>query len=106
METYIYKFPRKYIMSKINRYNFTKKYYPNYVIILLIKRKLYIFKNNQLIEFKYINKLKKIHINYIIQDNLDLYIKEYEDNNYLEYYLKYQLNNILNNILNKLRREE
>ena len=56
--------------------------------------------------FKYINKLKELHINYIIQDNLDLYIKEYEDNKYLEYYLKYKLNNILNTILNKLRRDE
>ena len=106
MATYLHKLPRKYIMSKINRYNFTKKYYPNYVVILLVKKKLYIVKDNKLVDFKYINKLKELQKNYIIQDNLDLYIKEYEDNKYLEYYLKYKLNNILNTILNKLRRDE
>ncbi len=53
--------------------------------------------------FKDLNKLKKLHINYVILDNLDIIKKEYKDNKYLEYYLKYILNNILNNILIKMR---
>jgi len=53
-----------------------------------IKRKLYIYKDNFLIDFKKINKLKELHINYIILDNLEVTEIKYEDNNYEEYYLK------------------
>lgn len=91
-------------MSKINRYNFAKKYYKDYVILLLIKNKLYTYIDNKLVSFKYINKLKELHINYVILNNLDVIVKEYEDNNYRLYYLKYNLNNILDNILYKWKR--
>lgn len=47
-------------MSKINRYKFAKKCYKDYVILLLIKNKLYTYIDNKLISFKYINTLKKI----------------------------------------------
>ena len=87
-----------------NRYEIARKYHKNYVILILIKKKLYIYKDNVLVDFKKINKLKKLHINYIILDNLEIIKKEYEDNNYEEYYLKYSLNNILGNILNKEKR--
>ena len=53
---------------------------------------------------KKINKLKELHINYIILDNLEIIERNYEDNKYEEYYLKYSLNNILDNIL-KLERK-
>ena len=86
-------------MSARNRYEIAKKHYKNHVILILIRRKLYIYENNILIDFKKINKLKKLHINYIILDNLEVIKKEYEDNKYEEYYLKYSLNNILDNIL-------
>ena len=87
-------------MSVRNRYEIAKKYYKDYVILILIKRKLYIYKNNLLLDFKEINKLKELHINYIILDNLEVIKKDYIDNKYREYYLKYNLNNIFNNISN------
>lgn len=86
-------------MSVKNRYEIANKYYKNYVILILIKKKLYIYKNNILTSFKEINKLKKLHINYIILDNLEVIEQKYEDNKYEEYYLKYNLNNIIDNIL-------
>ena len=86
-------------MSVRNRYEMVRRYYDNCVILILIKRKLYIYRNNILIDFKEINKLKELHINYLILDNLDILKKEYEDNSYEEYYLKHSLNNILDNFL-------
>ena len=91
-------------MSVINRYNFAKKIYKDYVILILIKRKLYTYKNNKLISFKDINKLKELHINYIIIDNLEIIKKDYVDNRYYEYYLKYNICNILDNIMVKERK--
>ena len=89
----------KEFMSIRNRYEIARKYYKKCVILILIKKKLYIYKNNILVDFKKINKLKELHINYIILDNLDITERKYEDNKYEEYYLKYSLNNILDNIL-------
>ena len=91
-------------MSIKNRYEIANKYYKNYVILILIKRKLYIYKDNKLVDFKYINRLKENHINYIIIDNLEIYKKEYSDNKYQEYYIKNKLNKILENILKKYRK--
>ena len=84
-----------------NRYKFAKMLYQDYVILILKNKKLYTYDNNILIDFKYINKLKKLHINYVILDNLDIIKKEYSDNKYLEYYLKYKLKEILKIIYNK-----
>ena len=80
-----------------------KLWYNEYVILILKKHKLYTYINNKFINFKYINKVREYHINYIIIDNLDIYIKEYEDNNYNLYYLKYNLTTILNNISKKIK---
>ena len=91
-------------MGVRNRYEIARKYNTDCVILILIKRKLYIYKNNILIDFKKINKLKELHINYIILDNLEIIERNYEDNKYEKYYLKYSLNNILDNIL-KLERK-
>ena len=86
-----------------NRLELISLLYKDYVILILIKKKLYIYENNELSSFKDFNKLKKLHINYIILDNIDIIKEEYKDNKYLEYYLKYNLNNILNNILVRMR---
>ena len=86
-------------MSVKNRYEIARKFYKNCVILILIKKKLYIYKNNVLVDFKKINKLKELHINYIILDNLDIIERKYEDNKYEEYYLKSSLNSILDSIL-------
>jgi len=91
-------------MSTINRYKIAKKYYKDSVILFFIKKKLYIYKDNILVDFKSINRLKELHINYIILDNLEVIERKYEDNNYEEYYLKDKLNNILDNILDRLKK--
>ena len=91
-------------MSVRNRYEIAKIYYKKCVILILIKRKLYIYKDNILTSFKEINKLKELHTNYIILDNLDVIERKYDDNKYEEYYLKYNLNNILDNILYKVKK--
>ena len=80
-----------------------KLWYNEYVILIVKKGKLYTYINNKLVNFKYIKQLREYHINYIIIDNLDIYKKEYKDNNYNLYYLKYELAHILNNINKKLR---
>ena len=80
-----------------------KLWYNEYVILIVKKGKLYTYINNKLVNFKEIKKLREYHINYIIIDNLDIYKKEYIDNNYNLYYLKYELAHILNNINKKLR---
>lgn len=90
-------------MSVKSRYEIAKKYYKNCVILILIRKRLYIYKDNDLISFKKINKLKNLHINYIILDNLEVIERKYDDNKYEEYYLKYSLNSILDSILDKLK---
>jgi len=79
-----------------NRYEFARYCYSNYVILILKYNKLYTYDNNKLINFKHFNKLKELHINYVILDNLDI-IK------YLEYYLKYSINKILKIMLDKMK---
>ncbi len=81
-----------------------KLWYNEYVILIVKKGKLYTYINNKLVNFKEIKKLREYHINYIIIDNLDIYKKEYIDNNYNLYYLKYELAHILNNINEKIER--
>ena len=88
-----------------NRYNMAKLWYNEYVILIVKKGKLYTYINNKLVNFKYIKKLREYHINYIIIDNLDIYKKEYGDNNYNLYYLKYELAHILNSINKKIERK-
>ena len=80
-----------------------KEWYNDSVILFLKRRKLYIYENKYLKPFYKINKLKKLHINYVIIDNLEIYEKNYEDNNYSLYYLKYEISDILNNIKFKLK---
>lgn len=90
-------------MSVRNRYEIAKKYYKNCVILILIRKRLYIYKDNVLISFKKISEIKNLHINYIILDNLEVIERKYDDNKYEEYYLKYCLNSILDSILYKLK---
>jgi len=67
-------------LSAFNRYYFTKGVYPNYIIILLKKGKLYSFsidsKILSLIGFKdKVIIFKKKKINYIVLDELDITLK-------------------------------
>lgn len=74
-----------------NRYIFTKKIYPKYLVIIRRKNKYFSFGNDLLI-LKSINFNNKIEIlndkkiNYLILDNLDIIdIRDYIDNQYYRY---------------------
>lgn len=83
-------------MSMINRYNFTKSKFRDYVILILRKGKYYSFGDDKRI-LNYIgfnNKLyilKKKCINFIVLDDLDIIgYGEYRVNNFYRYlYLSY-----------------
>ena len=91
-------------MSAYNRYYFTKKVYPWYLVILLKKGKPYSFgidrKILKHVGFKdktYILQKKKI--NYLVLDELDIVEKyDYDDNNYDKYLYLVKLNEILNEV--------
>ena len=91
-------------MSAYNRYEFTKKVYPKYIIILLKKGKPYSFDIDRKIlkhvGFKdktYILQKKKI--NYLVLDELDIVEKyDYDDNNYDKYLYLVKLNKIFDEI--------
>ena len=93
-------------MSMINRYNFTKNVYKDYLIIIRRKNKYYTFSKDKKI-LNYINfkdkiyVIKKKHINYLVLDNLDIIdITKYDNNNYNKYlYLSY-----IDDILLEIRR--
>lgn len=91
-------------MSMYNRYSFTKKVYPNYIILILKNNKYYSYGIDKKI-IDYINfkdklfVIKKRNINYLILDNLDIIDKvEYKDNMYDKYTYLVYLNKIFNEI--------
>ena len=78
-------------MSMINRYKFVKNLYPEYLVIIIRKRKYYSFYRDLDI-LKYINFkdntriIKNKKINYIVINNMDIVEKySYKDNNYDKY---------------------
>ena len=91
-------------MSAYNRYYFTKKIYPNYLILLYKKGRYYSYGNDSKIlrYIKFKNKLRyldKNRINYLVLDNLDIVIKkEYDDNKLDKYLYLVYLNEIFNEI--------
>lgn len=95
-------------MSMINRYNFTKNIYKDYIVLIVRKRKLYTFNQDKRI-LNYIgfnNKLYRIRkkeINYLILDDLDIIeIREYDNNNYNKYLLLSYIKDILLEVRKKL----
>lgn len=75
-------------MSKINRYNFIKKMYPDYLILLVSKNNYTSFYLDKLIYSYYLDKVFKLNINYIILDGLDIIKKVKFTNNKYYYYSK------------------
>ena len=73
-------------MSAYNRYCFTKKVYPNYLVLLLKKDKYYSYGiDSKVLEYiKFKNRtyiLRKKKINYLVLDELDIVEKyDYVDN--------------------------
>ena len=92
-------------MGIYNRYYIAKKLYMNYLIIIVRKGKyvscdidaliLKRLKKNVNIEYQ----LQKLHINYLILDNLDI-ISKYEDinNSYNKYFYLEAIRKIVNKI--------
>lgn len=74
-----------------NRYSFTKKIYPKYLVIIQRKNKYFSFGNDLLIlnSINFNNKIEILNdkkINYLILDNLDIIdIRDYIDNQYYRY---------------------
>jgi len=91
-------------MSAYNRYEFTKKVYPKYIIILLKKGNPYSFGTDRkilkFVDFKEtVGILQKREINYLVLDGLDIIEKyEYNNNNYDKYLYLVKLNKIFDEI--------
>lgn len=91
-------------MSAYNRYSFTKRVYPDYIILLNKNNKYYSYGSDRMIldYIKFKNKtyiLRKKKINYLVLDELDITEKmEFFDNMFDRYlYLAY-----LREIFNKI----
>ena len=95
-------------MSRINRYKFTKNIYPNYIVLLTRKNKYITFDIDlKLIDYLEVDEdltiLDKLHINYLVLDDLEIInIKSYKDNNYDKYCLGLVINKVVKKIGNKL----
>ena len=92
-------------MSSYHRYNFTKKVYPNYVVLLIHKNKYYSYDIDRKIlnYIKFKNKiyiLRKKHINYLVLDELDIIEKHDYDHNMFD---KYAYLIYLNKIFDKIK---
>ena len=99
-------------MSKLNRYQFAKKIYSNYLVLILDdknkKMKYYTYEMDsnilEYIDFKNnINVIKKKKINFIIIDNMNIITINSYDNNHYKYYVDLLLvTRIIHNIKNNL----
>ena len=95
-------------MSRINRYKFTKNIYPDYIVLLNKKNKYITFDIDlKLIDYlevdEYLTILDKLHINYLVLDDLEIInIKSYKDNNYDKYCLGLVINKVVKKIGNRL----
>ena len=85
-------------MSKLNRYLFLKKMYPEYVIFILEKDKLITYNwDLKILNILSFDGLININVNYIILDGLDIvFRKEYFDNSYFYYFKICLLREIIN----------
>ena len=95
-------------MSRINRYKFTKNIYPDYIVLLTRKNKYITFDIDlKLTDYLEVDEdltiLDKLHINYLVLDDLEIInIKSYKDNNYDKYCLGLVINKVVKKIGNKL----
>ena len=95
-------------MSRINRYKFTKNIYPDYIVLLTRKNKYITFDIDlKLTDYLEVDEdltiLDKLHINYLVLDDLEIInIKSYKDNNYDKYCLGLVINKVVKKIGNRL----
>lgn len=83
-----------------NRFDFIKKIYSEYIILIIKNNKYYVFSYDKKICDYFdinINNIDKFNINYLILDNLNIiYIKEFKDNKYNLYLLRYFIISLIN----------
>ena len=98
-------------MCMINRYEFTKNIYKDYIVLIMKNKNYYSFdKDKRILDYiNFDNKLyllKKYSINFIVLDNLEiLSINNYDVNNYYKYlYISY-VKDILLEIKRSIRSE-
>lgn len=99
------------IMSMINRYEFTKNIYKDYIVLIMKNKNYYSFdKDKRILDYiNFDNKLyllKKYSINFIVLDNLEiLSINNYEVNNYYKYLYMSYIKDILLEVKRSIRSE-
>ena len=91
---------------KSNRYVFFKRCFPKYLIFFSKNGKLTSYsKDKEMVEYlklKDIKILRKLHINYLILNNVNIIEKHtFKYNNYYIYYKRWRLNSLLEKISNK-----
>ncbi len=98
-------------MSMINRYEFTKNIYKDYIVLIMKNKNYYSFdKDKRILDYiNFDNKLyllKKYSINFIVLDNLEiLSINNYEVNNYYKYLYMSYIKDILLEVKRSIRSE-
>ena len=98
-------------MSMINRYEFTKNIYKDYIVLIIKNKNYYSFdKDKRILDYiNFDNKLyllKKYSINFIVLDNLEiLSINNYEVNNYYKYLYMSYIKDILLEVKRSIRSE-
>lgn len=95
----------------INRYEFTKNIYKDYIVLIIKNKNYYSFdKDKRILDYiNFDNKLyllKKYSINFIVLDNLEiLSINNYEINNYYKYLYMSYIKDILLEVKRSIRSE-
>lgn len=95
----------------INRYEFTKNIYKDYIVLIMKNKNYYSFdKDKRILDYiNFDNKLyllKKYSINFIVLDNLEiLSINNYEINNYYKYLYMSYIKDILLEVKRSIRSE-
>ena len=98
-------------MSMINRYEFTKNIYKDYIVLIMKNKNYYSFdKDKRILDYiNFDNKLyllKKYSINFIVLDNLEiLSINNYEINNYYKYLYMSYIKDVLLEVKRSIRSE-
>lgn len=92
---------------KSNRYNFFKRCYPNYLILIVKNKQLISYGiDKKILEYLNIEKIREINkfkINYIILENINIINKkEFLGNNYRLYYKRLKITKLIIKICNNL----
>lgn len=74
-------------MSKFSRYLFVKKNYPDFVVFIRSKERLITYnKDLEIVNLVSYKKFFDMNINYIVVCDLNIFVKEFDCNNYFYYF--------------------